>query len=452
MQRPALLTGNLRRTLFVLAMPVLLEQFLSFCVGLYDTLLAGHLGNQQSEPATVAVGVGAYVGWLATMLFSLVAAGTTALVARARGAGDDNDANRILNRSFALALVAGLGFLVVIFPLAPYVARAVASDPEAVAIATRYLRLDAIGLALTSLSLVGSAALRGCGDMRTPMWILGAVSVLNVIASTILVHGWGPVPPLGVDGIVTGTIIARSTGGLAMAAVLARGKSGLQLQIGEMRVRGASARRILRIGGPSALDGSIMWSGHFVFLTIIGSFGETAMAAHIVGIRVEAITYLPAVAWAAAAATMIGQSLGAGDVHRARRAGHEAAIQCGLLGVGLTVLFFVGARLIYAAMHNSVDVVAVGAPPFRLAALFQIPLIMGIVYVGGLRGAGDTRTPMLITLFSTYGLRVPGAYVFGVLLEGGLYGAWIAMCIDMLARGVLAFLRFARGKWVDVRV
>ena len=201
-------------------MPVLLEQFLSFCVGLYDTLLAGHLGNQQSEPATVAVGIGAYVGWLATMLFSLVAAGTTALVARARGAEDNQDANRVTNRSFALAAVAGLGFLVVILPLAPWVARAVARDAEAIAIATRYLRLDAIGLVFTSLSLVGSAALRGCGDMRTPMWILGAVSVVNVIASTILVHGLGPVPPLGVDGIVTGTIITRSLGGLAMTVAL----------------------------------------------------------------------------------------------------------------------------------------------------------------------------------------------------------------------------------------
>ena len=195
-----------------------------------------------------------------------------------------------------------------------------------------------------------------------------------------------------------------------------------------------------------------MWSGHFLFLAIIGSFGETSMAAHIVGIRVEAITYLPAVAWAAAAATMIGQSLGAGDVDRARRAGHEAVRQCGLLGIGLTALFFFGARLIYTLMHNSPDVVEIGAPAFRLAALFQVPLMMGIVYVGGLRGAGDTRTPMLITLFSTFVIRVPGAYVFGVLLGGGLYGAWIAMCIDMLTRGVLAFFRFARGRWIDIRV
>ncbi len=451
-RRTAILTGDLRRTLLHLALPVLLEQFLSFCVGLYDTILAGHLPQEISSAATGAVGVGAYIGWLASLLFSFVATGTTALVARARGAGDDDEANRVTNRSFALGLLVGLFVLATILPLARIAASFVLQGEEVIDITTRYLRLDAIGLMFSSVGYVGAAALRGCGNMRTPMLIFSAVNIINVIASTLLVYGPGPLPSLGVDGIVTGTIIARSTGGLLMTAVLIRGVSGLKLIPSELKLRDAVVGRILRIGIPAALDGVVMWLGHYVFLRIIGGFGEAAFAAHVVGIRVEAITYLPAVAWAAAAATMIGQSLGAGDPPRARRAGHEAVLQCGLLGVVITVVFFFGAHAIYAFMHNSPAVVEVGAPAFRLAALFQLPLIIAIVYIGGLRGAGDTRVPMWITLITTLGVRLPVAYVCGVVLEGGLYGAWIGMCADMFLRGLLAAVRFTLGGWLHVRV
>ena len=452
-RRTAILTGDLRRTLLHLALPVLLEQFLSFCVGLYDTILAGHLPREISSAATGAVGVGAYVGWLASLLFSFVATGTTALVARARGAGDYDDANRVLNRSYALGLLLGVLVLVVNITFArPMATFVLTGGGEVIDITTRYLRLDAIGLLFSSVGYVGSAALRGCGNMRTPMLIFGAVNIINVIASTLLVYGPGPIPAMGVDGIVTGTIIARCSGGLLMTAVLIRGVSNLKLIPSELQVRGAVVGRILRIGIPAALDGVVMWCGHYVFLRIIGGFGEAAFAAHVVGIRVEAITYLPAVAWAAAAATMIGQSLGAGDSPRARRAGHEAVLQCGLLGIVITGVFFFGAEAIYAFMHNSPDVVAVGAPPFRVAALFQIPLIVGIVYIGGLRGAGDTRIPMWITLITTLGVRLPVAWFCGVVLEWGLYGAWIGMCADMFLRGLLAALRFTLGGWLHVRV
>jgi MATE family, multidrug efflux pump len=450
--RSHLLSGDVRKVVLTLALPVLLEQFLNFCVGFYDTLLAGHLASDVSEAATGAVGVSAYVGWLASMLFSLVAAGTTALVARARGGGDNELANRVANRSIAMAAIAGVGFLALIVPLAPSLAAALDLGPAAAPITIRYLRFDAIGLVFSSVSLVGAAALRGCGNMRTPMLILGGVSVLNVIVSTTLVYGLGPFPPLGVDGIVAGTVVARTSGGFAMLLPLWRGHSGLRLIAGELRLRGETVRRILAIGIPAAADGTIMWCGHFLFLGIIGRMGRTAFAAHVIGIRVEAITYLPAVAWGVAAATLVGQSLGAGDPERARQAGHTAVRQCCVLGVIITLVFVLGAEPIYRLMHNQPAVAAVGAPAFRLAGFFQIPLIIGIVYFSSMRGAGDTRFPMLVTLFSTFLLRIPLAYLFGVTFGWGLFGAWLGMCIDMLVRGISAAARFASGRWSAVRV
>src|SRR5687767_1972408 len=117
-RRHAILAGDLRTTLLYLALPVLLEQLLSFCVGLYDTFLAGHLPPDVSDVATGAVGIGAYVSWLATLLFSFVSAGTTALVARAQGRGDVAEANQVANRSFALGLIIGLAFAACVLPLA----------------------------------------------------------------------------------------------------------------------------------------------------------------------------------------------------------------------------------------------------------------------------------------------------------------------------------------------
>ena len=314
---PELISGPLRSTVFFLALPVLGEQVLNFLVGFYDVYLAGHLGADIRTDATAAVGVAAYVGWLASMLFAVVGNGTTALTSRAWGAEDYEQGNRVANRSVLLSLIAGLIFMALIVPFAPALVTFMGLKGNAVPIAIRYLRIDAIGLIFSSLSLVIAAAFRGCGDMRAPMWVFGSVSILNVIVSTILVNGTPYSPALGVDGIVLGTLIARICGGLFILILLIAGRSGLSLQLRQMRLGGETVKRILAIGIPSALEGLVMWIGHALFLRVISNIGQTEFAAHIIGVRVEAITYLPAVAYGAAAATMVGQSLGAQNKDRA---------------------------------------------------------------------------------------------------------------------------------------
>ncbi|MBW3542108.1 MAG: MATE family efflux transporter [Planctomycetes bacterium] len=461
--RNVLLSGDLRRTVFVLALPVLCEQLLSYLVGLTDTWLSGRISSE----ATSAIGLGAYVGWLASLMFSFVGIGTTALVARHWGAGEFEDASRITNRSLALAAVIGVVFYALLYPLAPLLARLLEMHGETGRIVVRYLRLDGLGHLFTSVTLVGAAALRGVGDMRTPMFVLGLVNVLNAAVSAALVFGVGPwpaiglsgtlVPSLGIDGIVAGTVVARCAGGVLIVAALARGGSGLVLDRRQMRIRGRTVRRILNIGGPAGLEGAMMWFGHFVFLMIIarletGGRSSALFAAHMIGIRVEAVTYLPAVAWGAAAATLIGQSLGAGNEPRARRIGHVAALQCSLLAAAIAVGFFFGARAIYSVMHSEADVVDAGVGPFRLLAFFQVPLVWSIVYVSALHGAGDTRWPLLFTVIGVFAVRLPVAWLCGIVWEGGLLGAWLGMCLDVTVRGVLALIRYARGRWVQTRV
>ncbi len=462
-QRLEILSGDLRKTVFLLALPVLLEQFLSFCVGFYDTFLAGQI----SKEATNAIGLAAYVGWLASMLFGLVATGTTALVARHWGAGQIEDARRITNRSIALAVILGSAVFVLVFFAAPGFTRMLAMSKEQADIVIRYLRIDGVGHLFTSVTLVGAAALRGSGDMRRPLISLGTVSIANVIASTAFVYGvklpsgiisgGQLIPPMGIDGIIAGTIVARLTGVILMVFFLVRDRTGLAINWKELKLRGGEVARILRIGGPAGIDGGITWLGHLFFLMIIarldsdGKSGAT-FAAHMIGIRVEGITYLPAVAWGVAAATMVGQSLGAKNSERAMQCGHETARQCGLLALGITLLFFFGAPGIYHLMHTDPTVREIGIPAFRMIGLFQIPLALSITYVLALRGAGDTVVPLLINVGGVFGIRLTLAYLFGIVFDGGLIGAWLAMGIDVFVRAMLAWAWFRYGRWTRIEI
>ena len=180
-------TDEFRRRVFVLALPALGEQLLNFCVSLFDTYLAGQLstGEHGVGVYTTTVGIAAYISWLATLIFSLVGTGTTALVARARGGGDVEQANRFANRSLTMAGGLGIVVYVILTLLAPLYAQMQQMQGEAYRVAVGFLRTDAVGEIFFCYCLIGSAALRGMGDMRTPMLILGFVNVLNMILASI---------------------------------------------------------------------------------------------------------------------------------------------------------------------------------------------------------------------------------------------------------------------------
>jgi putative MATE family efflux protein len=446
--------GDLRRRVLALAIPALGEQFLNFCVSLFDTWLAGQVstGTHGVGVYTTTVGIAGYISWLATLIFSLVGTGTTALVARARGAGDFEQANRFANRSLTLAGGLGLVVFALLFSLAPFYAEMQQMHGEAGRVAVGFLRTDAFGHIFFSYCLIGSAALRGAGDMRTPMYVLGFVNVLNMFLASSLVFGVGPVEPRGIDGIVTATVTARICGGLLMLCVLAAGVHDLKLRLVYLLPHVDDVRRILQIGIPAAVDGILMWSGQWIFLMIIarlgnGSQGQAFTAAHMIGMEAEALTYLPATAWGYAAATLVGQSLGAGDPFRAKRLGNEAARHCIIVAVVGALVYLLGAQIIYSVMTKEPAVQAIGIPALRFLSWYQIPLAVMVVYVHALRGAGDTRAVMFINVVGVLFVRLPVAYVLGILCDGGLIGAWSGMCVDIVARTIVAALYFRRGGW-----
>lgn len=437
--------------IFRLAMPALIEQALIFGVDLTDTWLSGRIG----QAATEAIGVAAYIGWMATVMFSLIGIGTTALVAREWGAGRRDDACRLATRSLLLAPLLALPVFCLLQLLAPTFAGFLNLHGESFRIAVEYLRYDACGHLFTSLLVVAGAALRGSGDMKTPMFVLAAMNVVNVVVSAGTVYGWGLFPELGVLGIVTGTVTAKIVGAALMIAALSSGWSQLKIRWADLTYDRDVVRRLLRIGLPACLDGLVTVSGHMLFLRVISLVKQHqpgALAAHFVGVRVEALSYLPATAWGIAAASLVGQSLGAHKPKLAIHLGHAAARQSLVYSALVGVFYFVFAADIYRFMHRDAEVIAAGIPALKLLAAYQIPNAAVIVYVLCLRGAGDTRFPLLFAILGVLCVRVPVAYYFGVVREGGLVGAWIGMGADLCLRAALMWWRFASGRWTRIAV
>lgn len=443
--------GQPYRTIFRLALPVFAEQMLVFGVDLTDTYLSGRL----SEAATEAICVAGYVGWMAFVVFSLIGIGTTALVARSWGAGARDEAARIAARSLLLAVVLAFPVFLLLQALAPAAVAFLNLRGEAFRIAVEYLRCDAFGHLFASVLMIAGAALRGSGDMRTPMFVLAVVNVINIVVSTGTVYGWGPFPKLGVFGIVTGTVVAKVMGAALMVWVVTRGWSHLRVRLDEIRFDRDITVRLLRIGGPASLDGLITVAGHLFFLRVISLVKDHqpgALAAHLIGVRVEAVSYLPAAAWGIAAASLVGQSLGAHRPVLAVRIGHAAAKQALAYATAVGLLMFVNAEQIYSWMHTDPQIIAAGAPALKTLAFYSIPNATLFVYVNCLRGAGDTRFPLLFATIGVWLVRVPVAFCFGYLREGGLVGAWIGMGSDLCLRSLLMFWRFSAAKWTKIRV
>ncbi len=444
---------ELPRAIISLGLPVLAEQLLAFCVGFFDVYLSGRL----SAEATSAIGLAAYVGWLASLMAGLVGTGAAALVARHCGGGDWDEARRVTARSLALATGLGLIILVTLWTAAPRFAALLGMTGTAAAITIEYLRYDACGQLFACQTLIAAACLRGAGDMRTPLFVLGLTNVVNVVVSSACVFGWFGLPTLGVTGIVTGTVTAHVCGCGAMWLALLSRWSPLRLPFRHLRWHSDTSRRILNIGGPAAIDGLISFTGHFLFLMVIarldgGGFDGATFAAHMVGMRAEAISVLPAVAWGIAASSLAGRLIGAKEYDLARRTGHVAVLQFLPYAALVSIVMYVAAPSIYAFMHHDPAVGAIGAPAFRWLAWYQLPTDALIIYVSTLRGAGDTRYPLLCALISILGVRVPLAWLCGIYLEWGLIGAWIGLGADNTLRMCLMLWRYRAGRWLHTKV
>ena len=460
--KPAELGGKLAglslpRQVYVLAVWPFFQQLLNWLVSAVDTAVAGRL----SVEATNAIGVTGYIGWLMGLLSMAVGSGAAALIARAVGGRHRGLANAGLGQAMLIALVWGTVIGVGLYIGAPWICRATGLTDQSLVLAVLYLRILAVSAPLGALLFVGSMSLSAAGDTRSPFWVMLAVNVVNVGATLTLV--W---LGFGVAGIAIGTSVAFGLGGLVTVAVLLRAGGPIRLRAFRLQPHAHTIRRILRVAAPNLVDRLGHWLGNFVVLMIVGVIAARQLAAaggdageesalwgaHIVAIRIEAISFLPGMAFAVAAATLAGQYLGAGNAAMARR----AALLCWALGAGLMTVMGLTFVLFPTAwarlMTDQPELLALSPQLVRICGFVQIGFGSYLILSEAMRGAGDTRWPMVLSNLSTWGVRLPMVVLFGLVFEWGLVGVWYALCGELMFRGAIFTARFLHGGWMKVRV
>lgn len=443
------------RQLLLLALPVLAENMLHMVVGINDTYLANKLKIVADRaPAGAAVGTITYFLWFFGLLVSSVGAGTTAIIARARGARHRSMANSVTGQSMSAAVLIGIVVGVGIYLMAVPIMSVTGLQGAAPAFALPYLRMLAVTLPFTMAMQIAGSCQRGYGDTLTAAVVMIAVDIVNIFFSWGLCRGWWGMPEMGFNGIALGTIIAYVFGGVAQFVALLHGRNGLRLFWHRMRPHWTTIKRLVKIGAPAGAEGILMWLANFGVMRVVNSIDPTnAMPnAHMNAIRIESLSFMTGLAFAAAAATMVGQSLGMKDVRRAVRSALLAyAVGGGAMTLcGLFFIFF--GRYPAALLSPDAHIAALTTRCLFITGFIQCGFAAYIIFSGALRGAGDTFVVMLVSLISVVALRFVGVMIVGAWLHKGLTAIWIVLAGELFIRGVLVSWRFWQGGWKHLKV
>jgi putative MATE family efflux protein len=439
---------ELRKEVLKLALPATGEQLLSMTVNIVDTMLVGHLGAS----ALAAVSLATQWTFMAVTLFTAVSTGATALVARSVGAGDWDTANRTVRQSVLVGLVVGLTTTVLALQFAEPAVALMGAEPEALAQGVTYMRIASSIFALSALMFVGNACLRGAGDTRTTMMVMAVVNVLNIAVAWTAINGPFGLPKLGVAGSALGAAVGRTVGGLLVVGILLKGRSGLKLDLRGWRPDFGLIKRVLRVGLPTGIERVVMRLGMMTFLRVIAGLGTVAVAAHAVALRAESLSFMPGFGFAVAGTTLVGQGLGARETKRAERSGYLTYQMAACLMAVMGLIFILFPQPLVRLFTDDPAVVRMAVAPLRIVGFVQPLLAAAMVFPGNLRGAGDTRFPMVVTGASIWSIRVPAAILLGLVLGMGLPGAWLGMASDLSVRGIVYFLRFRSGRWKLMKV
>ena len=443
----------LLRQLLLLALPILAEQALHSVVGLTDVYLAGHLRND-AVAATAAIGSVAYILWLLGLIAGAIGTGSTALVARATGARHRSLANSVCGQTVTAAALTGLALGLLTLAFQRQIAAITGLRGEAYDFALYYVRALSLALPFNIFLLAANACLRGAGDTVTPAVSVIVVDLVNLALSASLSRGWFGLPELGFRGIAIGTVTAYVVGGLLQLGVLLRGRGGLRLHPHRLRPHWHTLRRILKIGLPSGLEGVLIWGANFVIVAAINRLDASNLAgsAHIITIRLESMSFLIGYAFAMAAATMVGQSLGMNDPARARRSAYLAyAVGGGVMGF-MGLLFVLLPRGFVSLLAEDPAIIDLASRCLFIAGFAQLGFAASMIFSAALRGAGDTVAVMAINLACILGLRLTAAMVVAFYFRGGLPQIWLVLTGELVIRGLADFLRFRHGGWRHAKV
>lgn len=443
-----LTTGPITSAIWVLAVPMILGSIVRTTWTLVDMFWVGKLG----APALAAVGMSAQVMFVLSTVFMGVGVASTAMVARAIGAGDRERADRVAAQSLLLTLAISIVVTAAGFALAPVLLRGLRASKEVQELGTTYLRIRFVGIAAMFSLFVGAGILRGAGDAVTPFLISSFAAVLNIALDPLLIFGWLGFPALGVRGAAIASVVSQGVGFLMGAAVLASGRTRIRLRFRAFRPDFSVVWRIVAIGVPSAVQMSLRSLMGMALMWIVAGFGTTVVAAFAVGRRLQMVAFMPAFGLAAASAALVGQNLGANKPDRAQK---SALISMGMtlaiMGTIGLATFILAPRLV-SAFNQEPEVVAAGTSYLRIVTFGYAFAACGIVLGRAISGAGDTVPPMLITLVGLWFLQAPLAYALAQWTGLAEQGVWWANVAASVALATMTGTYFFIGRWKRKRL
>lgn len=445
-KRAFILEGNVLAAVLRLSWPLWIAVTLQDAYSLVDLFWVGKLGK---DPVAAVALCGILMGMVFTVAIGL-STGVVAMVARFTGAGDREKAWAVAWQALYMGLLFGLMSTALGLPLAGPALDLLGAQGKVLQFGTEYLQIMAVGAATIFVVFAMNSALRGAGDTLTPMIAMALGTVVNIALDPLLIFGWWGFPALGVAGSALATVVAQSTGLVLVLGVLFSGRAVIRLHVRNGRPDPGLCWRIVRIG----IFGSMqMWirnvSSLFV-IRIVTPFGSSVLAAFGIAMRLMLVFLLPGFGVGNAAATVVGQNLGAGHKDRAHRGGWAAAAIYVLISVVCGAFFFAFAPAIVSLFNDHPQVIAHGAIILRLLAASFPMTALGVVLGRSMAGAGDTISPMRITALALLGVQVPAAYVLAWHL--GPLGIWIALSGANAVNGLLMAVWFQRRRWAEKTV
>ncbi len=431
-----------------IAWPSFVELMLTQLASMVDMMMVGKLGPW----ALTAVGLTTQPKFLLMTMFIAMNVGATAMVARYRGAGEREKANKIVRQALMLNLILSVTSSILGYIFArPMIVFMGGEEGVVVDGAVSYLRIQMIGFTFMALTSSITAVLRGVGDSRTAMIYNMTANVVNVFFNYCLIYGHFGFPAMGVAGASLATIIGQFVAFVYAMFYVCMGKRYLHLRFrdGFMPDWG-EIRKIVQIGIPSMIEQLVMRAGMIVYAKTVASLGTVAYATHQVCMNIQGMSFMSGQAFAVSATSLVGQSLGKkrpdmaqAYCSRTRRIGFVIAML-----IGVAFFFFGG--FIVGLYNNEKEIVESGAMILKLVAFTQPFQSSQFIIAGGLRGAGDTKATAVITFITVLLIRPGIALLLIKVFDTGLIGAWIAMVCDQLVRTTLVFARYQSGKWKSI--
>ncbi len=434
-----------------MAWPAIVESFFTAFAGLVDSLMVSSLGAY----AVAAVGLTTQPKFIGLSLFFALNVAISALVARRKGEKKPEEANRILSTAIAFILIAAVVISILFVVLASPIIRLCGSTAETHDSAVAYFRIIMGGMIFNCVQMGINSAQRGAGNTKITMRTNVTSNTVNIIFNYLLINGHFGFPALGIHGAALATVLGTVVASIMSVLSILKPDGFINIPyIVQNKIWPAarSLRNLIHIGYSVFFEQILMRIGFMMTAVMAAKQGTDAMAAHQVGMNIMGLSFSFGDGLQAAAVALIGRSLGAGDEKMAKEFGGICRLFGGIISVGLAVIYFFGARPLMGMFFAEEHIVAIGVGVMRDIIFVVAFQISQVVYMGCLRGAGDTLYTAIASTISVTFIRTAGSYLGGYVFGLGIVGIWLGVLADQISRFLFASARFKKGKWTQIKI